>query len=78
VEENRPWTTQLVDFIAEILRGEIETETSFRGDTAVSVSHFNRDEEGRRNLLGHTGFLVPGRLFVWRRKRTVIERTSYL
>jgi hypothetical protein len=76
--EERPWTTQMVDFIAEFLRGEIEIETTFRGDTPISVRHFNRDEHGERNLLGHTGFLVPGRLFVWKAKRTETERASFM
>jgi hypothetical protein len=75
--DERPWTTQIVDFIAEILRGEIEIETTFRGNTPVLVRHFNRDEEGERNLLGHTGFLVPARLFLWRPRRTETERASF-
>src|SRR3954454_14639949 len=44
VVEERSWRTQMVDFIAELLCGEIEIETTFRGDTPVSVKHFNRDE----------------------------------
>ncbi len=78
VDEDRPWTTQMVDFIAEILRGEVEVETTFRGKTAVAVRHFNRDEHGERQLLVQTGFLVPGRLAVWRPKRTTTERVSFL
>jgi hypothetical protein len=76
--DDRPWTTQIVDFIAEILRGEIEIETTFRGDTPMSVRHFNRDENGERNLLGRTSFLLPGRLLVWKPKRTETERASFL
>jgi hypothetical protein len=75
--DERPWTTQIVDFIAEILRGEIEIETTFRGNTPVSVRHFNRDENGERNLLGQTGFLLPGRLLIWKPKRTETERASF-
>ena len=76
--EARPWTTEAVDFIAEILRGEIEIETTFRGSSPVSVKHFNRDENGDRNLLSQTGFLIPTRLMFWRPKRTEIERVSFL
>ena len=76
-EELRPWTTQMVDFVAELLRGEIEIETTFRGRTPARVRHFNRDERGRRNLLGHTGFLLPGRLLLWRPKRTEVVRVSF-
>ena len=78
VVEQRAWTTQMVDFIAEILRGEIEIETTFRGDTPVAVEHFNRDEQGQRCSLGRTGFLTPARLLVWRPKRTETEQASFL
>ena len=73
----RPWTTEIVDFIAELLRGEVEIETTFRGPTPISVEHFNFDDHGARRLLGHTGFLVPARLFLWRPKRTETERLSF-
>jgi hypothetical protein len=78
VVEQRPWTTEIVDFIAEILRGEIEIETTFRGDTPVTVKHFNRDEHGQRSPLGHTGFLTPARFLFWRRKRAETEQASFL
>jgi hypothetical protein len=60
------------------VRGEIEMETTFRGNTPVSVTHYNPDEHGERSFLGHTGFLVPARLFVWRPKRTETERASFV
>jgi hypothetical protein len=75
--EMRPWTTVIVDFIAEILRGEIEIETTFRGNTPIAVRHFNLDESGRRTPLGYTGFPVPARLMLWREKRTETERESF-
>jgi hypothetical protein len=73
----RPWTTEIVDFIAELMRGEVEIHTTFRGHTPISVEHFNLDADGERRLLGHTGFLVPARLFLWRPTRTDIERLSF-
>jgi hypothetical protein len=73
----RPWTTEIVDFIAEMLRGEIEIVTTWRGKTAVSVEHFNLDERGERQLLGHSGFLVPARLLFWRPKRAEAELISW-
>jgi hypothetical protein len=75
---DRPWTTQAVDFIAEVLRGEIEIETTFRGETPVAVEHFNRTDSGERRTLGYIGFLVPGRLLVWRPKRVQTRRVSFL
>jgi hypothetical protein len=76
-EEERSWTTAIVDFIAEILRGEIETETTFRGKAAISVRHLNIDENGEWALLGRTFFPVPARLLLWRPKRTETERLSF-
>jgi hypothetical protein len=73
----RPWTTETVDFIAELLRGEIEVVTTLRGTRAISVEHFGVGERGERRLLGHTGFLVPARLLFWRPKRTQTERISW-
>ena len=77
VAEDRPWTTQIVDFIAEILRGEIEVVTNFRGNSPISVRHFNLGESGERSSLGYTGFLTPARLLCWRPKRTETERLSF-
>jgi hypothetical protein len=77
VAGERPWTTQIVDFIAEILRGEIEVVTNFRGNSPISVRHFNLDESGERSSLGYTGFLAPARLLFWRPKRTETERLSF-
>jgi hypothetical protein len=50
--DDRVWTTQIVDFVAEILRGEIEIETTIRGDTPVSVRHSTGSPRlGARGLL---------------------------
>lgn len=78
VAEDRPWTTQMVDFVAEVLRGEVEVETTFRGSTPVGVRHYNRGQHGSRQLLVKTGFLVPGRLALWRPKHTTTERVSFV
>jgi hypothetical protein len=74
--EERPWTAQAVDLVAELLRGEIEVETTFRDDTPVLVRHFDHDEQGRRVELGHTGSLA--RLRFWRTWRRETERVSFL
>jgi hypothetical protein len=62
----------------ELLRGEIEIETTFRGDTIAVVRHYNRDESGERSLLGPTGFLSPGRLLIWRPQRVETERVTFI
>ena len=67
-----------MDFVAEILRGEIEVETTFRGNAPISVRHFNRDASGTRHSLGYTGFLTPARLLLWQSKRTETETVSWL
>lgn len=76
-EGGRPWTTTIVDFVAEILRGEVEVETTFRGSTPIAVRHSNLGAHGNRQHLVYTGFLTPARLFFWRTKRTTTERVSY-
>jgi hypothetical protein len=51
--------------------------TTLRGETAISLAHFNVDERGGRQLLGQTGFLVPARLLFWRPKRAQTKRISW-
>ena len=75
--EERPWTTQVVDFIAEILRGEIAVQTTYRGRAPISVEHFNLDADGKQHPLGYTGFLTPARLLLWRPKRIQAETASW-
>ncbi|HXV96176.1 MAG TPA: hypothetical protein VD695_06475 [Gaiellaceae bacterium] len=74
----RPWTTEIVDFLAELLRGEIEIRTTYRGDSPITVSHWSRDERGEPGLVWKTTFLTPARLLVWQPKRTETERLSFL
>jgi hypothetical protein len=74
----RPWTTEIVDFVAELLRGEIEIRTTYRGDSPIAVSHWNHDDRGEPGLVWKTTFLTPARLLVWRPKRTEAERLSFL
>jgi hypothetical protein len=77
-DEQRPWTTQIVDFLAELLRGEIEIETTFRGDAITAVRHYNHDESGERSLLGSTAFLSPGRFLFWRPQRVETQRVTFV
>jgi uncharacterized protein YndB with AHSA1/START domain len=55
----------------EILRGRIEIEAPFRGSSAIAVNHLRVEESGERVPFGHTGFLVPARLFFWAPKRAI-------
>jgi hypothetical protein len=68
----RPFTTVAVDFIAELLRGEVEITTTYRGGTPAAVSHRLVD---RPEPLGHTGTIAA--LMFWRPKRTTVERVSF-
>jgi hypothetical protein len=61
-----------VDFIAELLRGEIEVELTFRGDTLTRVRHTNA--EGLEMV---TAFVVPGRFALWRPQRTERHRSTF-
>ena len=77
-DEERPWTTEVVDFVAEILRGQIEIETTFRGSGAIAISHFRVEDSGERVSFGRTAFLSPARLCFWAPKRVETERVSFL
>ena len=68
----RSWTTVAVDLIADILRGQVEVVTTYRGDAVASVTH--RRVGGGKDL-GTTGFLAA--LKVWRPKRTEVERVRF-
>ncbi|HXV32808.1 MAG TPA: hypothetical protein VD769_02270 [Gaiellaceae bacterium] len=74
----RLWTTEIVDFVAELLRGEIEIRTTYRGATPIAVAHWSRDDRGEPGLVWKTAFLTPARLLVWRPKRSEVERLSFL
>ncbi len=76
--DDHRWTTEIVDFVAEILRGQIEVETTYRGRAPISVRHFNLDASGKRHPLGYTGFLTPARLFLWQSKRSETETAPWL
>ena len=77
-DEERPWTMEIVDFVAEILRGQIEIDTTFRGRSPIAVSHFRVEDSGERVPFGRTGFLSASRLFFWAPKRVETERVSFL
>ena len=74
-DEERPWTTQAVDMIAELLRGEIEIRTTYRGDSVAHVEHYLIGEDGSRESFGTAGFTAL--LALWRPKRTEVERVSF-
>jgi len=76
--DDPPWTSELVDFVAMLLRGELELEATFRGDALLNVRTYVVGAEGRSAVHATTGFLPPGRLLLWRRKRTVVERPTFL
>lgn len=74
----RPWTTQMVDFVAEALRGEIATRTVFRGSSPISVEHFRVEADGSSTSLWFTGYLTPRRAMFWLPKTSTTERHSFV
>lgn len=70
-DRERSWTTVAVDLVADILRGQVEVVTTYRGAAVASVTH-RRVGGGD---LGTTGFLAA--LKVWRPKRTEVERVDF-
>jgi hypothetical protein len=73
---DRPWSTEAVDFIAEVLRGEFEIECVFRGRALIKIKHYLRDDEGRHPM-GTTGLLRPGLLMFWRPTRTEVTTIDF-
>ena len=74
--DDRPWTTEAVDFIAELLRGEFEIESVYRGGALIKIKHYLRDDEGRHPI-GETGLLRPGLLMFWRPTRTEVATIDF-
>lgn len=75
---DRRWTTQMVDFLAEALRGEIETRTEFRGSSPISAEHFRIEEDGSSTSLWFTGYLTPRRAMFWLPKTSKTERHTFV
>jgi hypothetical protein len=72
-KEQRRWTAVAVDFIAEVLTGQVDVEATFRGKDVVSTRLWRRDHEtGNFRSLGYVGFLTLARLRLWHPKR--VER----
>lgn len=71
-EEERPFTGVAVDFVAELLRGEVEIETTYRGRIPAAVRHRH---VGEREELGYTGTIAA--LMFWRPRRTEVEVVDF-
>jgi len=68
----RPWPVVAVDFIAELLRGQIEVERVVRAGKEITARRYLIDEQGERVPLGSTHLLRPARFMFW--TRTQVER----
>jgi hypothetical protein len=76
-EGGRPWAMIAVDYIAELLRGEIEIETEYRGRAVLRARQFLVDPDGHRHELSMTGLLRPALLMFWKPTRTDVKRVTY-
>lgn len=76
-EDGRPWPLIAVDFIAEILRGDIEVETEYRGRAVLRARHSLIESDGSRKELCTTGLIRPALLMFWKSKRTEVARISF-
>ena len=75
-DQERPWASQAVDFVAEILRGRIEIETTHRRLSSAVEHSYVADMEERQSM-GRTVALDLAQLFRWRAKGTNVERPSW-
>lgn len=71
---DRPWTSLGVDFLAELLAGEVRVRATYRGDHLLKVHSEVIASDGEPLTSGTTGALSP-RLLNFRVKRRVEERT---
>lgn len=71
--EERAWPSVAVDFIAELLRGEVLITRTYRGNSLISVRHQGPEQASPY----YTGLLTPARLMFWREKRQQTERVSF-
>ena len=76
-EAERPWMSEAVDFIAEVLRGEFEFETVYRGGTALKIRYFLVEQDETRLSVGMTGSLHPSALMFWQPTRTEVTRMDF-
>ena len=76
-ENQRPWTTQAVDFIAELLRGEIVVRRTYRGRFLVRIEHGRTDEVDESSSYTTTVLLTPALLLPFVRTRVESERPSF-
>ena len=73
----RPWTTVAVDFVAEILCGEIAIERSYRGRLLTRVRHGRRDDDGSLDVFSEMVPLTPAPLFWFLPRRVEVERPDF-
>jgi hypothetical protein len=76
-ESERTWTGQAVDFLAEVLRGQFEVESLYRGRALLRTRGFVYSPEGEREFIEEVGSLRLGWLAFWRDKRTEIARFDF-
>jgi hypothetical protein len=75
MHEHLEHASEAIDMIAELLRGEIEIHTTYRGNFPATIRHYLVDDDGTRRELGLTG--TVGSLAMWRPTRTTVERVSF-
>ena len=76
-ETDRPWTTEAVDFIAELLRGEIVVQRTYRGRFLVRIEHGRTDQIDESSSYTTTVLLTPALLLPFMRRRVECERPSF-
>ena len=76
-EDGRPWPSVAVDFIAEILRGETEVRTTYRGGAVLRATLLLIAPDGSRQELCTTGLIRPALLMFWKPTRTEVKRVSF-
>lgn len=75
-EDDRPWTSLIVDLVARILRSEVVIETVLRDDTWVKTRTIFVDQEGSEDVFS-VSLSLWGWIIWWRPHRVIRHRFDY-
>lgn len=76
-EQDVAWTQRAVDFVAALLRGEVQVDALWSGEDLLRARHSRRGSEGDVVKRGSALYFSPGWLMPWRMRRTS-ERPTFM
>lgn len=71
------WTQLAMEFVAALLRGEVQVDALWSGEQLLRARYTRRDPDGALVALDSSVHFSPGWLMPWRMRRTS-ERPSFM